>query len=70
MLGWTPNKGYPITGKTGHPRMQLPNQGPGKLNKLSQNAQSPVQAIPECSTNSHCMKGAAESQILRQAELY
>ena len=41
ILGWTPNKGQPITGQTGHPRMQMPNQRPGKLDKLSQNAHSP-----------------------------
>ena len=41
MLGWTPNKGQSITGQTGHPRMQSPNQGIGKLDKLSHNSHSP-----------------------------
>ena len=40
MLGWAPIIGYPITGQTGHLRTQLPNQGPEKLGKLSQNAQA------------------------------
>ena len=40
MLGWAPIIGLPITGQTGHPRMQLPNQGPGKPDKLSQNAEA------------------------------
>ena len=30
----------------------------------------PGQAIPECSVNMHCIKGTAEAQILRQAELH
>ena len=38
MLGWTPNKGKPITGQTGHPRVHLPNRRLGKLDKLSHNA--------------------------------
>ena len=33
MLGWTPNKGTPITGQTGHPRVHLPNRRLGKLEK-------------------------------------
>ena len=41
MLGSTPNKGKPITGKTDHPRVHLPNQRLGKLDKLSQNAHNP-----------------------------
>ena len=41
MLGWTPNKGKPITGQTGHPRVHLPNQRLGKLDKLSHNAHNP-----------------------------
>ena len=40
MLGWTANKGLPITGQTAHPRMQLPNQGPGKPDRPSQNAKA------------------------------
>ena len=38
MLGWTPNKGKPITGQIGHPRVHLPNRRPGKLDKLSNSA--------------------------------
>ena len=41
MFGWTPNKGKPITGQTGHPRVNLPNRRPGKLDKLSHNAHNP-----------------------------
>ena len=41
MLGWTPNKGKPITGQTGHPRVHLPNKRLGKLDKLSHNAHNP-----------------------------
>ena len=41
MLGWTHNKGKPITGQTGHPRVRLPNQRLGKLDKLSHNAHNP-----------------------------
>ena len=41
MLGWTPNKGKPITGHTGHPREHLPNQRLRKLDKLSHNAHHP-----------------------------
>ena len=41
MPGWTPNKGKPITGWTGHPRMHPPNQRFGKLDKLSHNACDP-----------------------------
>ena len=38
MLGWTPNKGTPITGQTSHPRVHQPNQ---RLGKLSHNAHNP-----------------------------
>ena len=41
MLGWTPNKGKPITGQTGHPRVHLPSQRLGELDKLSHNAHNP-----------------------------
>ena len=41
MLGWTPNKGKPITGQMGHPRVHLPNRRLGKLDKLSHNAHNP-----------------------------
>ena len=41
MLGWTPNKGKPIIGQTGYPRVYLPNQRLGKLDKLSHNAHNP-----------------------------
>ena len=41
MLGWTPNKGKPITAKTGHLRVYLPNQRLGKLDKLSHIAHNP-----------------------------
>ena len=41
MLGWTPNKGKPIIGQKGHPRVHLPNRRPGKLDKLSHNAHNP-----------------------------
>ena len=41
MLGWTPYKGKPITGQTAHPRVHLPNQRLGKLNKLSHSAHNP-----------------------------
>ena len=41
MLGWTPNKGNPIIGQTGHPRVHLPNRRLGKLDKLSHNAHKP-----------------------------
>ena len=37
MLGWTPIIEEPITSQTGLPRMQLPNQGPEKLDKAIQN---------------------------------
>ena len=37
-LGWTPNKGTPIIGHTDHPRVHLPNQRLGMLNKLSHSA--------------------------------
>ena len=41
ILGWTPNKGKPITGQTGHPRVHLPNQRLAKLDKLSHSAHNP-----------------------------
>ena len=41
MLGWTPNKGKPITGQSSHPRVHLPNQRCGTLVKLSHNAYNP-----------------------------
>ena len=41
MLGWTPNKGEPITGWTDHSRVHLPNRRLGKLDKLSHNAHKP-----------------------------
>ena len=41
MLGWTPNKENPIAGQTGHPRVHLPNQRLGELDKLSHNAHNP-----------------------------
>ena len=41
MLGWTPNKGKPITGQTGHPRVHLPNRRLGKLDKLPHKAHNP-----------------------------
>ena len=41
MLGWTPNKGKPISGQRGHPRVHLPNRRLGKLDKLSHNAHNP-----------------------------
>ena len=41
MLGWTPNKGKPITGQTGHPRVHLPNRRLGKLVRLPLNAHNP-----------------------------
>ena len=41
MLRWTPNKGKPITGQTDHPRVHLPTQRLGKLDKLSHNAHNP-----------------------------
>ena len=41
MLGWTLNKGKPITGQTGHPRVYLPNRRHGKLDNLSHNAHKP-----------------------------
>ena len=40
-LGWTPNKGKPITGQSSHPRVHLPNQRHGMLDKLSHNAHKP-----------------------------
>ena len=41
MLGWTPNKGQPITGQTGLPRVHLSNGRLGKLDKLPHNAHNP-----------------------------
>ena len=41
MPGWTPNKGKPITGQTGHPRVHLLNWRLGKLDKLSHNVHNP-----------------------------
>ena len=41
MLGWTPNKGKPITGQTGHPKVHLSIRRLGKLDKLSHNAHNP-----------------------------
>ena len=41
MLGWTPNKGKPITGQTSHPRVHLPNRRLGMLDKLPHNAHNP-----------------------------
>ena len=41
MLGWTPNKGKPITGQASHPRVHLPNQRHGMLDKLSHSAHNP-----------------------------
>ena len=65
MLGWAPIIGYPITGQTSYSRMQLPNQGSGKPDMLSQNAQA--QTGYQCE---HALdRGAAKAQILRQAEL-
>ena len=49
--------------------MQMPNQGPGEPDKLSQ-MHKPRQAIPECNVKMYWIKEAAEAQILRQAELH
>ena len=50
MLGWASVIGLPITGQTGHPRIQLPNQWPGK----------PDKAIPECTSPDRLSQNACE----------
>ena len=70
MLGWTPNKGKPITGQTGHPRVHLTNQRLGELDKLSHNAHNPDRLSQGAMQKHPRQKGAAKAQILRQAELY
>ena len=69
MLGWTPNRGKPITGQTGHPRVHLPNQRLGKVDKLSLNEHVPDRLSQGAMQNT-LNKGAAKSQILRQAEFH
>ena len=69
MLGWTPNKGKPITGQTGHPRVYLHNQRLGELDKLSHNAHNPDRLSQGAMQNT-LDKGAAKAQILGQAELH
>ena len=41
ILGWTLNKGKPISGQSSHPRVQMPNQRCGMLDKLPHNAHKP-----------------------------
>ena len=38
MLGWTPNKGYPMKGQTSYPGVHLPNQRLEKPDRLSHDA--------------------------------
>ena len=57
MLGWTPNKGKPITGQTGHPRVQLSNQRLGKLDKLSHNAHNPNRLSQDAMQNTINKRG-------------
>ena len=70
MLGWTPNKGKPITGQTGHPRVHLPNQRPGKLDKLSHNSHNPDRLSQRAMQNTLNKRGLQKPQILRQAKLH
>ena len=50
--------------------MWLPNQGPGKPDKLSQNAQAQIGYPRVQCKYALDKKEAAEAQILRQAELH
>ena len=69
MLEWTPNKGKPIIGQAGHPRVHLPNQRLGKPDKLSHNAHNPGRLSQGAMRNT-LDKGAAKAQIGGQAELH
>ena len=57
MLGWTSNKGKPITDQIGHPRVHLPKQRLGKLDKLSHNAHNPDRLSQGVMQNSIDKKG-------------
>ena len=66
MLGWTPNKGKPITG---HPRVHLPNRRLWKLDNLPNNAHNPDR-LSQGAVQNTLNKRAAKAQILGQAELH
>ena len=71
MLGWTPNKGKPITGQTGHPRVHLPNLRLGKLDKLSHNGHKPDRLSQGAMQNTLNKRGAAEApKRSEQTELH
>ena len=61
MLGWTPNKGKPIIG---HPRVQLPNQRLGMLDKLSHNAHNPDRLSQGAMQNTLDKKGLQSPKSL------
>ena len=63
MLGWTPNKGKPITGQTDYLRVHLPNRS-YPIMHIAQTGYPRVQ----CKTPS--IKEAAEAPKVRQAELH
>ena len=69
MLGWTPDKGKPITGQIGLPRVHLPNRRFGKLDKLSHNAHNPDRLSQSTMQNTLNKRGA-KAQNSRQAELH
>ena len=65
ILGCTPNKGKPITGQPNHPRVHLPNQRHGTLDKLSHNAHKPDKLSQGAMQNTLDKKGL---QIPKLAE--
>ena len=69
MFGWTPNKGQPMKGQTSLLTMQLPNQRPGKPDKLSQNAGNPDKLSHNAMQNTLNKKGLQSPKSGGQAEL-
>ena len=57
MLGWTPNKGKPITGQSSHPRVHLSNQRLGMLDKLSHNPHQPDRLSQDAMQNTLNKRG-------------
>ena len=69
-----PNKGKLITGQSRNPRVHLPNQRCGMLDKLSHNAHKPDKLSQDVMQNILNKKGAAKkprenSDIQGQAEI-
>ena len=58
-----------MKGQTSLPTVQMPNQWPGKPDKLCQNACNPDKLSPNAIQNTLNKKGTAKPQSLRQAEL-